>query len=233
MYSLLRPLRPAVFARARIQLQCHQPAYLRFQSSVSSCPSCHKPFPTHIPACTSCWSIHPLPPNISHHDLLDVPYDPNPFAVNLSTLKNHFRKAQAFCHPDAWASKSPKELDLAHTLSSKLNEAYQCLSNPLARAEYILKRNGVSISESDHLQDMTLLANVMEAREVIDACTPDDISEIHQLKDANEEDTKEVIAEVDSLISEQKWQEAKAAAIKLRYLQGIERAIKRWLDQNT
>lgn len=81
---------------------------------------------------------------------------------------------------------SQKELDLAHTLSSKLNEAYQCLSNPLARAEYILKRNGVSISESDHLQDMTLLANVMEAREVIDACTPDDISEIHQLKDANE-----------------------------------------------
>ena len=71
--------------------------------------------------------------------------------------------------------------DLAHTLSSRLNEAYQCLSRPLPRAEYILERNGVHTTESDSLEGAPFMIKIMDAREVIDDATPQDRSKIEQL----------------------------------------------------
>lgn len=167
--------------------------------SYSTCPSCHKPLPSNIPACTSCWSISPISSNISHHALFGLPYEPNPFSIHLPTLKQRFRQAQAACHPDTWATRDPvceskapfqvyslipyqkSQQDLAHALSSRLNEAYQCLSRPLPRAEYILERNGAQTTERDSLEGAPFMFKIMEAREVIDDATPQDRSEIEQL----------------------------------------------------
>ena len=161
-----------------------------------SCPSCHKPLRSNIPACTSCWSISPISSNISHHALFGLPYEPNPFSIHLPTLKQRFRQAQAVCHPDTWATRNPvchsktpthvyshqkSQQGLAHTLSSRLNEAYQCLSRPLSRAEYILERNGVPTTESDSLEGAPFMLKIMDAREAIDEATPEDHSEIEQL----------------------------------------------------
>lgn len=87
----------------------------KLQSSRSSlglktCPSCSKPLFSIIPACTNCWSIFSLPPGITHHELFGLPYEPNPFTIDLSALKKRFRQAQAVCHPDAWTSKDPVDL---------------------------------------------------------------------------------------------------------------------------
>ena len=71
--------------------------------------------------------------------------------------------------------------DLAHTLSSRLNEAYQCLSRPLPRAEYILERNGAQTIESDSLECSSFMIKIMEARELIDEATPECRNEIGQL----------------------------------------------------
>jgi molecular chaperone HscB len=71
--------------------------------------------------------------------------------------------------------------DLAHTLSSRLNEAYQCLSRPLPRAEYILERNGAQTTESDSLEGAPFMIKIMEARELIDEATAEDRSKIEQL----------------------------------------------------
>jgi molecular chaperone HscB len=71
--------------------------------------------------------------------------------------------------------------DLAQTLSSRLNEAYQCLSRPLPRAEYILEQNGAQTIESDSLEGAPFMIKIMEARELIDEATPEDRSKIEQL----------------------------------------------------
>ncbi|KAH9486930.1 Iron-sulfur cluster co-chaperone protein HscB-like protein [Psilocybe cubensis] len=170
---------------------------------------------------------------MTHHDLLDVPYEPNPFHVDPRRLKAQFRKAQAQCHPDSWASKSPKQLDLAHTLSSRINEAYQCLLDPLARAEYILKRNGVVMSETDQTDDMELLEKVMDANEAIAMMGPEDADQISELRSKNQDDMKRVSDVLEGLIREQRWQEAKGEAIRLRYLQGIERSYRKWQEEQT
>ena len=72
-----------------------------------SCPACHKPLPSNIPACTSCWSISPISSNTTHHALFGLPYEPNPFSIHLPTLKERFRQAQTACHPDTWATRNP------------------------------------------------------------------------------------------------------------------------------
>lgn len=71
--------------------------------------------------------------------------------------------------------------DLAHTLSSRLNEAYQCLSRPLPRAEYILERNGAQTIQSESVEGLPFMIKIMEARELIDEATPEDRSTIEQL----------------------------------------------------
>jgi molecular chaperone HscB len=65
-----------------------------------------------------------------------------------------------------WGRKNKK--GIAQSLSTLVNEAYQNLSKPLSRAEYILKRNGVEISETEQLDDLEFISEVMEAREELE-----------------------------------------------------------------
>ncbi|KAF8168094.1 hypothetical protein B0H34DRAFT_645051 [Crassisporium funariophilum] len=207
-----------------------QPRYYSTPAQ-SRCPSCSQPLPSKIPVCTSCWSIFPIPPNVSHHALFGLPYDPNPFNVHLATLKQRFRQAQAVCHPDTWATKNAQ--DLAHSLSSRVNEAYQCLMRPLPRAEYILERNGIHMSESDQIEDLEFMSEIMEAREIIDDATPQDRSQVEQLVQDNQKSIESTVEELGSLIEKQEWPKVKSVAIRLRYLEGIDRAAKLWMDNHT
>ena len=70
-------------------------------------------------------------------------------------------------------------------LSSRLNEAYQCLSRPLPRAEYILEQNGAQTTESDSLEGAPFMLKIMEARELIDEATPEDRRKVEQLVENN------------------------------------------------
>lgn len=50
-------------------------------------------------------------------------------------------------------------------MSSRTNEALHRLSSPLRRVEYILAKEGHAGGETDKLDDMELLSDIMEARE--------------------------------------------------------------------
>ncbi|KAF4605219.1 hypothetical protein EYR40_004002 [Pleurotus pulmonarius] len=186
------------------------------------CPSCHQPLATSIPACTNCWFIAGLPSDISYHELLGLPEDTNPFSVDTTALKSNFRRAQQICHPDSWASKGEGKQDLAHSLSSLVNSAYQRLLKPLARAEYILERNGHPMSEEDKLDDILFMSEVMEAREEIEnADTP---VLIQAIRDENRGKIADILDEIEALVEAKDWAAVKEATIRLKYLEGIERA---------
>lgn len=91
-----------------------RPLALHFSSTSSpltnSCPNCSKPLPTALPACTNCWTIRHLPSSVLYHEVFGLPYEPNPFDVDLTLLKRRFREAQGICHPDSWASKGSVSL---------------------------------------------------------------------------------------------------------------------------
>ncbi|KAF5370243.1 hypothetical protein D9615_010075 [Tricholomella constricta] len=209
-----------------------RPARL-FHSSVPRsrpCPSCSRPLPSSLPACINCGHISSLSQNTKHHDIFDLPYEPNPFVVDISTLKQRFRNAQALCHPDSWASKGSNKQDIAQALSGRINEAYQCLLNPLSRAEYILQRHHVPISETEHVEDIEFMAEIMQARETVEEA--EDVAEIEILLQQNNIEIKRTEEELEGAVGKAQWADVKSAAIRLRYLQGIQSAAKKWLDNH-
>ena len=69
-------------------------------------------------------------------------------------------------------------------MSSRVNEALHQLSSPLRRAEYILTKEGYAGEETDKLEDMELLMEIMEAREgLASADSPDEVAQIRQEND--------------------------------------------------
>lgn len=82
----------------------------------------------------------------------------------------------SICHQDQQA--------IAAAMSSRVNEALHRLSSPLRRAEYILACEGHAGEETDKLDDMELLMEVMEAREgLANAQSPEDVAEIREQND--------------------------------------------------
>ncbi|EAU92996.2 hypothetical protein CC1G_06716 [Coprinopsis cinerea okayama7 len=200
------------------------------RSQQSKCPGCGQPLPSPLPACSNCWNVFALPKDITHHELLGLPYGPNPFVVDLPALKQRFRAAQSVCHPDSWASKNPEKLDVAQALSARVNHAYQTLLEPLSRIEYILEQHRLPLSETEKVQDPEFMMEIMEAREAIDEA--EDRAQVEAIFEENTGRVAETIKELEKLVEEEDWPAAKLGAIRLRYLQGIQRAAKRWLDNH-
>ncbi|KAG5635572.1 hypothetical protein H0H81_010757 [Sphagnurus paluster] len=183
-----------------------------------------------------------IPPRL--HKFL--PYEPNPFVIDVAILKQRFRNAQAQCHPDSWASKGSNKQDIAQALSARINEAYQSLLNPLSRVEYILQQHHVPVSETDQVDDAGFMAEIMEARETIEEA--EDGSDVENLLKQNTGEfilynafddvdqffhTGEIertLEEIEARVGQEQWSDVKKAAVRLRYLQGVARAGKKWFD---
>ena len=53
-----------------------------------------------------------------------------------------------------------------------MNHAFKTLQNPVLRAEYILREQGVDLAESEQtLEDPSLLMEIMDSREALDEAT--------------------------------------------------------------
>ncbi|KAI0756981.1 Co-chaperone Hsc20 [Daedaleopsis nitida] len=218
----------------RLPRRAHRvsPTVFRSHHSPSSqpklCPTCSSPLPTALPVCTKCSYIAPIPESMTLHEMLGVSYEPNPFIVDVAALKNQFRAVQAVVHPDRWVAKPQDQQAVAAAMSSRVNEALHRLSSPLRRAEYILAQEGLAGEETDKLDDMELLMEVMEAREgLANAQSADEVGEIRAENDAR---IQETIQEIEESVGAKNWEKLRIAAVRLKYLQGIESAAAAWPD---
>ncbi|KAJ7630940.1 hypothetical protein FB45DRAFT_990811 [Roridomyces roridus] len=187
--------------------------------STLRCTGCSRPLPTPLPACNNCGSISPVAPSVPFHDLFDLPSRPNPFVVDPVLLKRRFRQAQAVCHPDSWASKGQHKQDIAQSLSTRLNEAYTSLADPLKRAEYILELNGLPISETEQLDNIEFISEIMQVRESIDEA--EDAEELSKVVDENTGKIAKTINELEKAVGLEEWGRVKEGAVRLKYLEGI------------
>lgn len=71
---------------------------------------------------------------------------------------------------------------MAEGLSNYIGVAWSTLRDPLPRAEYILKLNGIKIAEEDQLEDFELISEILEVREELETAAP---SRILQIADEN------------------------------------------------
>jgi len=81
---------------------------------------------------TTYFAIFSLPP----HLVVDTP-----------ALEKSFYALSRRLHPDRFASRPADEQEAALAESSRLNDAYRTLKDPIARTEYLLKLEGVELEE--------------------------------------------------------------------------------------
>jgi molecular chaperone HscB len=89
------------------------------------------------------------------------------FDIDLKQLEAAYFSEQRKFHPDRFIGKSEQERLAAMQRSVDINKAYQVLKEPLSRAQYLLKLQGITVgSEKDSVKpSQALLVEVMEWRE--------------------------------------------------------------------
>ncbi len=134
-------------------------------SAPAICWSCRGPVAATALFCATCRAVQP-PRAVDHFARLGLPVA---FAVDAAELARRYFAAQRQLHPDRFATRTARERAISQSQAVSLNEAYETLKDPLARAVYLLSLKGV-VSNPDGchtVNDPTLLMEQMERREAL------------------------------------------------------------------
>ncbi len=94
---------------------------------------------------------------------------PPSYRLNNALLDRYYHALQEQVHPDKFSHLSEAERRVSMQWATRVNEAYQTLSNPAMRARYLLSLHGVSIQEeSNTAMPADFLMEQMEWREAIE-----------------------------------------------------------------
>lgn len=107
----------------------------------------------------------------SHFDLFGLA---PAYAVELEALERSYREIQSRVHPDRFAHAGDAERRASLQWTTRVNEAYRTLKDPVQRAKHLLELNGVDVAfETNTAMPADFLAQQMELREALEeAKTP-------------------------------------------------------------
>ena len=172
--------------------------------------------------CPSCAKIQPPAP-IDHFTRMAMPQD---FDLGIKKLDIAYFSLQTKLHPDRFAQKSEKEKMFSMQQSMDVNQAYETLKNPLTRAEYMLKLQGVIINADNSTvkPSQSILMESLETRERL--ADADSAEEIRALLIETMEAKLSAIDNIKQNFIDGKLEEAAQNTIKLRYLEKLSEEIK-------
>ena len=103
----------------------------------------------------------------SHFDLFGLP---PAFALDKEALEKAYRDIQSQVHPDRFAQAGDAERRASLQWTTRVNEAYRTLKNPVQRAKHILDLNGIDVAFETNTQMPTdFLLQQLELREELEA----------------------------------------------------------------
>jgi len=91
--------------------------------------------------CTSCGKVQPPAP-VDYFSFFGLPRKLN---VDPGALEREFYALSRKLHPDIYAGSKSQEQEWSLEQSSRLNDAYRTLKDPIRRTEYLLKLEGVEL----------------------------------------------------------------------------------------
>lgn len=103
---------------------------------------------------------------------------PQHLHIDLPTLEKTFYAQSRRLHPDRFAAKPQAEQDAALAASSRLNDAYRTLRDPIARTEYLLALEGIQLEEQSRAATDAAKAAGTEKKQV---APPDLLEEAFEL----------------------------------------------------
>jgi len=104
-------------------------------------------------------------------------------SLDAEDLKKRFYERSRQWHPDRFSRASAEEQQKALDMTSTLNDAFRTLRDPVARAEYFLKENGIELSKEAPPE---LLEEVFELNMALEELRDGDESTRPQLMAAKE-----------------------------------------------
>jgi molecular chaperone HscB len=110
-------------------------------NSESACWSCGQMRATHF--CTSCGRVQPPAP-ADHFAFFGLPRKLN---LDVARLERDFYELSRKLHPDLYGTADAREQEWSLEQTSKLNDAYRTLKDPIARTRYLLRLEGVEFEE--------------------------------------------------------------------------------------
>lgn len=102
----------------------------------------------------------------SHFELFGLPVA---FALDAERLEMAYREIQSRVHPDRFAHAGDAERRASLQWTTRVNEAFQALRNPVARAKHLLELQGVDVAfETNTAMPPEFLMQQMELRESLE-----------------------------------------------------------------
>ncbi|XP_031396157.1 iron-sulfur cluster co-chaperone protein HscB homolog isoform X1 [Punica granatum] len=161
---------------------CSQPA----EDSAARCWNCgsaaqSSPFL----ACNSCRSVQPVDSSVDYFQIFGLE---KKYEIDGINLEGKYKDWQKKLHPDLVHTKSEREKEYAAEQSARVIDAYRTLSNPLPRAIYVLKLEGVNVDEEETVSEPELLTEILEIREAVEEAA--DSQALNQIRSQMEEKLK-------------------------------------------
>ena len=103
---------------------------------------------------------------------------PRHLHIDLAALEKSFYSQSRRLHPDRFAARPVSEQETALAASSRLNDAYRTLRDPIARTEYLLAIEGVQMEEQSRQATDAARAAGTEKKQV---APPDLLEEAFEL----------------------------------------------------
>ncbi len=122
------------------------------------------------PLCTACGAVQPARPNANHFEVLGLPAS---WFLEPSAVEERFKDLNKKLHPDRFAQKEPRERRMSLEWTTQVNDAYRTLKDPLRRAAYLVKLQGIDVEKESGRDAMArlppeFLEQVMEDREALE-----------------------------------------------------------------
>lgn len=149
---------------------------------------------------------------------------PARFDVDTEQLDRAYRDLQSTVHPDRFVNAPEAERRVSMQQATQVNEAYQTLKNPIRRAAYLLRRQGIDPQfETNTAMPAAFLMDQMEWREAIEEASESaDARELDQLSSRLGGELKRMYAEIGRQIDERKDFPGAAETVrKLMFLEKV------------
>ena len=124
---------------------------------------------------------------------------PEQFALDLDDLSERYLRLRQTVHPDLYATAGEREKRFSLQASTQVNEAYQTLKDPLARARYLLTLlTGGQGDGQETTKDMAFLLEQMELREALAAAreAPDPFAGVARVRNRLSDQSRQLIAQL-------------------------------------
>ncbi|KAL5001580.1 HSCB C-terminal oligomerization domain-containing protein [Aspergillus recurvatus] len=204
------------------------PSTFADKPSTPDSPSTTTPPIPNAPNTTTYYTIFP-------QTLPKGPPPSSPFTIDLSALRREFLSLQNTLHPDKYPPGPTKAG--AETLSAIINEAYRTLSDPLLRAQYLLREfHGIDVTAEDgsgagaQPLDPELLMEVMDVQEAIEDVGEgqEAVEKIGAMKRENDERVRGCVEALAEAFDKGDVEGARGECVRLKFWASVAEGLREW-----